>query len=324
MKRRIPLWMTLLPLVAGLGLWGLMWTSQANDLRADLKAILPQAGDVPVGGFPYRLQAHVAPVAVNHMDSALTARIDAPDMTVNRVPWQRSRQVLNLSRPEAEIALRPLRGARLLIRSETAQASLRLDDARIARLSGVWEKARIETGLLPVSATADRFEAHLRETPSLDSAAEPRNPRLPTQAQIVLGAQALRLGDGDALGLAMDMELTAASRIQSLAGWLDRGTVEIERMSLKDATGEVALMRATIVPDGAGGLRVAGTIETVCPANVRATLAGQPPLSEKRARRAEVIAFSGLLPGEVTAEPRDPSKPPPPVRGQEPPCPRLR
>ncbi|MFN7175250.1 MAG: hypothetical protein ACK4MT_11250, partial [Thermaurantiacus tibetensis] len=101
-------------------------------------------------------------------------------------------------------------------------------------------------------------------------------------------------------------------------------TAEIRSLTLSDPTGEVARLSATLVPDGAGRLRVAGTIETVCPASVRAALEGAPPVSEQRSRRPETIAFEGLLPRDLRVAPRDPSKPPPPVRAQEPECPRLR
>lgn len=316
---RLPLWATLLPLAIGILVWALVWRGQAARFEDDLQKALPGV-DVSVTGFPYRLEAHIKPVSRRHEDTALVAALGAAVVSVNRVPWQPGRQVLNLTDSTAAIALKPLAGVSAKISAAEAQASLRLEDGRIARLSGVWEKPRIETGLLP-AATAGHFEAHLRETPSTGAAAA--SPRLPTQAQLVLAATALRLGGGDPLTLAFDSELTAGAPLKSLAEWEGGGTAEIRAATLSDATGEVARLAATLVGEG-GALRLVGTVETVCPANVRAAIAGLPPVSEKRLRKPERIAVSGTLPGNVVAAPPEAGRPAGPVRGQEPPCPRLR
>jgi hypothetical protein len=319
---RLPLWTTLVPLALGVLVWGLLWRSYAADFRSDLGRLLPAGTEIEVGGFPYRLEADVAPLQVVHADAALRARLEAGTLQVNRVPWQRDRQVLNLAGSTAELGFTPLDGATVLVKADEAQASLRIQDERIARLSAVWEAPAIETGLIALPIQADRLEAHFRETPS--EAGSTSSPRPATQAQLVLAGRGVRLGDGAPLTLALSAELTAAAPLAGYAAWASGGTVEIRSATLADSTGEVARMSATLVPDGAGALRIAGTIETVCPATVRAALAGLPPVSEKRVRQAELIAFSGRLPGGVTADTRDPSRPPAPVRGQEPPCPRLR
>jgi hypothetical protein len=316
---RLPLWATLLPLLVGVLVWAVLWRGQAARLEDDLQRALPGT-DIAVTGFPYRLEAHISPVSRRHEDTALVTALKAAEVSVNRVPWQPGRQVLNLTDSTAAIALRPLAGVSATISAAEAQASLRLEEGRIARLSGVWESPRIETGLLP-PATAGHFEAHLRETPSAKSA--PSSPRLPTQAQLVLAAKELRLGQSDPLALAFDSELTAGAPLASLAGWATGGTAEIRAATLSDRTGDVARLTATLVAE-AGALRLSGTVETVCPANVRAALAGLPPVSEKRLRKPERIALSGTLPGGIVAAPAVPGRPAGPVRGQEPPCPRLR
>jgi hypothetical protein len=316
---RLPLWATLVPLLLGILIWGFVWRGQATRFEDDLQKALPGV-DISVTGFPYRLEAHVAPASRRHEDTALVAALTATEVSVNRVPWQPGRQVLNLTDSTAEIALKPLAGVSARISAAEAQASLRLEEGRIARLSGVWESPRIETGLLP-PATARHFEAHLRETQS--GKAPAATPRLPTQAQLVLAATDLRLGQSDPLTLAFDSELTASAPITSLADWATGGTAEIRAATLSDATGEVARLAATVVAEG-GALRLSGTIDTVCPASVRAALAGLPPVSEKRLRKPERIAVGGTLPGNVQAALPEPGRPAGPVRGQEPPCPRLR
>jgi hypothetical protein len=322
MSRRIPLWATLIPLLAGIAVWAFIWRGYAAGFETDLEAVLPAGTAIETGGFPYRLEAEITPAAVVLEDKALSARASASRLTVNRVPWQRDRQVLNLEGPVLELALKPLAGATVRVEAPIAQGSLRMDGPRFARLSAVWDKPAVETGLFEAPVRAERLEAHLRETPA-EAEQRPSGPRLPTQAQLVLTGTGLRFGKGAPLGLTLDSELTAPGPITSLAGWERGGTAEIRSGVLSDATGEVARLSATLVPE-AGRLRIAGTVETICPATVRAAIAGTPAPAEKRSRKPERIAISGTLPGEMLAAPRDPAKPLPPVRGQEPPCPSLR
>lgn len=323
MSRRIPLWATLIPLLLGVVVWGFVWRGYAARFEEDLRQVLPADVAIDASGFPYRLEARLEGVRLSHADAALSLGLTADEATINRVPWQRERQVITVSKSEAQAALGPLAGARVTVDAPEAVASLRMDGSRIARLSAVWQKPAITAGLIGLPMTADSFEAHLRETPADAGADKAGGPRLPTQAQLVLAATALRFGEGAPLKLALDSELTAPGPISSLAGWAQGGTVEIRSATLSDGTGDVARLSATLVAEG-DLLRLAGTVETVCPATVRAAIAGTPAPPEMRSRVAEKIAIGGTLPGGLTAAPRDPAKPPPPVRGQEPPCPALR
>jgi hypothetical protein len=322
MSRRIPLWATLIPLALGILVWGFIWRSHKADFEADLRKVLPADVTIDAGGFPYRLEAQLGAVKLSHSDAALDLGLAADSVAINRVPWQRDRQVISLGRSQARVALSPLAGATVVVDAPEAQASLRIADSRIARLSAVWQTPTLSTGLLGVPVKAERFEAHLRETPAADGTPPP-GPRLPTQAQLVLAGEGVSFGSGAALKLALDSELTAPGPIKSLAGWAQGGTAEIRSATLSDATGEVARLSATLVPEN-GRLRIAGTVETVCPATVRAAIAGTRAPEEKRSRMPERIAVQGTLPGGMAAAPRDPAKPPPPVRGQQPPCPALR
>ncbi|MFA7441174.1 MAG: hypothetical protein WCZ66_09410 [Sphingomonadaceae bacterium] len=319
---RFPLWLTLLPLVAGVVIWHLVWKGYANDFKAEVAAILPPATQISSSGFPYRLEVDVQNVDQQYQGPSLTARVRADTLIAHRVPWQKDRQVLNFVAPEAELALVALPDVRVRIAAPHAQASLRTEPGRIARLSAVWEQPEIRTGLFAAGFTATSFEAHLRETPAT-AAPEPSDPRLPTQAQLVLSGTDLRHGDGAPLNISLSAEITAAMPIRSYAIWAAGGTVEIEDLRLTDPTGEILRVEATLVPDGEGRLRIAGTLETVCPATIRAAASGQPAPHEMRARTPELLAFSGRLPGEINVAPAPPGKPAPPVRGQLPPCPAL-
>lgn len=322
MARRIPLWTTLVPLLLGVAVWAFIWRGYEADLAADLQSVLPPDAGIETGGFPYRLEARLGAMKLEQQDSALRLALAVDGASINRVPWQRNRQVISLGRSQAQAALLPIPGAEFQIDAPAAQASLRLDGKRIARLSAVWQQPEIRTGLFEAALKASQFEAHLRETPAKGTAPGGRSP-FPTQVQLVLNGTEVRIAQGAPLALALTGELTAPQPITSLATWQQGGAGEIRSAVLSDATGEVARLSATVSADG-GQLRVSGTVETVCPASVRAAIAGAPAPAEQRSRKPERIAVSGTLPGGLVAAPRDPGKPPPPVRAQEPPCPRMR
>ncbi|MFN7176941.1 MAG: 1-acyl-sn-glycerol-3-phosphate acyltransferase [Thermaurantiacus sp.] len=320
--RRVPLWTTLVPLVAfGIG-WWLVWDGYRDRLVAEVSGLVPEGTRIESGGWPYRLAVRVSPVAADRQDVALVTALEASAITVHQVPWQPNRMVLNLDGPRGSARLTPLSGAFVRVRAPSAQASLRREGGRILRLSSVWERAEIESGLVAAPVRAEAFEAHLRETPAnLPSGTAPRGP---TQASFVLRGRDMRFAGGDPLVVIVEADVTASRPVASLAGWVEDGTVELGRVTISDHHGEVARLEATLVPDGRGGLTIAGTVETVCPASVRAALAAAAPVSELRARRPVTLPLSGTLPGGVMVPAADPGRPPPPVRGQEPPCPRLR
>ncbi|MCG2841668.1 DUF2125 domain-containing protein [Sandaracinobacter sp. RS1-74] len=320
MSRRIPLWATLLPLLIGVIAWAWFWHGFAEGFRRDLEKALPDDVRIDVGGFPYRLEARFPDFEAKLADAALSGSVKAAELRVNRVPWQADRQVIGLKDSQVRVALSTLLGAEAEVTAAEAQASLTLKDGHIGRLSMVWEAPRIVTGLLPVGVEAGHLEVHLRETP-----AKAEGGALPTEAQLVISGEKVRFGEGQPLGVELQAELSAAAAIRSYAGWAaSGGAVALRSVTLADETGEVARMTATLKPDGAGALWLEGQVETVCPANVRAAIAGAPPVSEKRSRKPEAIAVSGRFPGGLVAAPRDAAKPAPPVRGQEPACPRLR
>lgn len=320
---RFPLWVTLVPLALGAALWFFMWTSFRDRLDQALAETLPAGTSWSLGGFPYRLEARTGPVALDYQGEATRARLEARQLTVNRQPWRTDRQVVNLEDSRLSLALAPLAAMSATIEARAAQASLRTEADRVARLSIVWEKPLIGLGFLDQPLAATSFEVHLRETPA-DADPESLSPVLPVQDQLVIRASDVRLGEGSPLRLMLDAELTAARPVRSLAVWRDGGTAEIRDLVLSDATGDVLRLSATLSPDKDGRLAVAGTITTVCPASVRAAFAGLPPVSEKRARRPVTLAFRAIPGVSAVVAPPEPGKPPPPVRGQEPDCPRLR
>ena len=322
MMRHIPLWAALLPLLLGVLVWALLWRGYAADLRAELAAVLPAGAIVETGGFPYRLEARVSGLSLRHDGADLRAGLRTSELVLNRVPWQRDRQVLVAFDPEMRLAVPGLAGVDFAAEAPAAQASLHLDGDRIARLSIVWPSGvDLQSGLLPVVVRADHFEAHLRETAPWEAPPEAGVP--PLQAQIVLDGRMVRFGDGAPLQLTLTADLLAPAPLRSLAAWAEGGLLSVAEAHLADDGGEVARFRGRIRADG-GGLLLDGAIDTFCPATVRAAIAGVRAAPEKRARQLQTLAISGRFPGGLAIPPRDESKPLPPVRGQEADCPLLR
>ena len=319
--KRAGVWLALLPLIAGAFVWHIFWNRYRDRFEADLSRVLPGV-EMHYGGFPYRLEARTKRLQLLHRDRALFAELEAGEMQIERSPWQPDRQVMGFLRPVLHVGIAPLDGLMFDIASEGARSSLHLDGDRILRLSIVWPKPRFTFHLLPGPATADELQFHFRETPSSDEGSL-SSPRHPTQAEIAAEAHGMRWKGGSPVDVDMNVQLTAAHAIRSYAIWAAGGTAEIDPLVISDAVGEVARVKATLVPDGEGRLRIAGTVETLCPATVRALAAGGSAPEEYRARRPVLIPFSGFLPGGLDLPPPEGGKPAPPVRAQIAPCPRL-
>ncbi len=326
MSRRLPLWATLVPLLLGIAGWYAAWSGWRDRLETALLGLLPPGTSLEVGGFPYRLEARTGPVRLEARGAASEALLEAEAMVVNRQPWRVDRQVINLAQPRVVLAIPGLAGASVRLEAPTAQASLRLDAGRIARASAVFEEARMTPGLARLTVMARRFEAHLRETPARPAAtAEPGDGvPLPVQAQLVLAGEALRFGEGDPVSLSAALDLVAAQPIRRVAAWTAGGRAELRELVIADGEGEVARLAGSFAPGADGRVRFAGTVETVCPASVRAALAAAPPVSEKRTRKPVRFAVSGVLGVRVEVEQPAPGRVAPPVRAQAPDCPRLR
>lgn len=313
--RRVPLWVTLLPLVLGIGAYWLVWDRFADRFQADIAALLP--GQPPrITGFPYRLEAEVPRPVLARDWPGLTVRLEATRAVLNRGPWRPELTVVSTEAPRVELAVPHLGGASLALSAATGLSSIHIADGSVARLSNVLTGARAALGMFPASATAGRLELHFREV--ADGAAS--GPRLPVRAQLVLAGEGVELAGGDPLLLAGEASLTAAAPVRSFATWAAGGTAEF-RLKLSDATGEVLAIAATAVPTGDGRLRFAGTLTTVCPASVRAAFAQASPPAERRARMPVRLAFGGIG-GSLAL--LGPAPHPGPVRAQLPPCPALR
>lgn len=322
LKPRIPLWVTLVPLVVGLSVYWCFWRDNLNAFRTEVVAIFGPDADLSMGGFPYRLEATLNGVRLERRTAREAIGLSAQRLVMNRQPWGGALTVAHAIEPSVWLMLPDLDGAKALITAAVAQSSLRGDATRIDRLSTVFDNARIALGLLPFPARADRFELHLRETPSTpdldDRAATP-----PAQVMLVLRGTALRLQNSDPLMLEAEVALTGRTPLRSIAAWRDGGTVEVKRLTLADATGGILDMTATAAPGPQGKLMLAGTIATVCPRTLAAAFAGQRTAPEQRARRPLRLPFSGEAGGVRLTLP-DSSLPHLATRAQLPPCPALR
>lgn len=317
MLRRIPLWVTLVPLALAIGVYWLFWSSWAKDFGAVVERVLP-VNDVAVTGFPYRLEAALTkPVWMAGDGVKIVARADKA--LVNRGPWQTQLTVIRAEYPAFSAVVGPGFGASFT--GKSAVTSLRIEGGMLARLSTIVEAAKARLGFLPVAIVADTLEMHLRERfPTMEKS---ESATLPPRGQLVLKGERLRFDGGDALTFFADMTANGGARLTNFDNWAHAGTIEVSALTLADAHGVVAKLAATVVPLGRTGLRFAGTLETVCPATVVAAFAGVVPATELRLRVPVRLAFDGLAGGiKLSGMPEDVAMRA--RRGQDPACPVLR
>lgn len=314
--RRVPLWLTLVPLAAGLGLYFWLWSDWAADFGAGIEGWLPNT-PVIVTGFPYRLETSVVTPHLAGGDAVHLAA-SADRARINRGPFQPDLTIIQADGLRFSATVSPSINA--TIAGKTALSSVHVVAGRLARLSTVIEAATAHLGFLPVTIAADTLELHLRER---GDAAPVTSPAGPVRGQLVIAGQRLRLDGGDALTLAADVLVTGPGRLTGYDAWAATGTAEITTLTLADASGDVARVKATLVPQGRGALRLAGTIDTVCPASIAAAFAGTAPPAEQRLRTPVQLAFAGTG-GAVLLSGVPADLPARAVRGQVPACPALR
>ncbi len=294
--RRLSLWLSVLPLLAGVGLYWFLWSGWARDFQAVLRGWLPESA-FEISGFPYRMEGEILSPHLTRGDVVrLSASADLA--RINRGPWQPELTVIQAERPHFGVTIGPVLRAQVV--GNTALTSVHVLDGRLARLSTIVQTAMVTLGFVPFAIAADALELHLRERTGENGAIADARPGAALMApsgavrgQLVLAGERLRLGGGDALTLAADLVLTGTQPLSSYDDWAANGTAEVTSLTLGDAAGEVARVRATLVPLGRSGLRFAGTVDTVCPASVAAAFAGVAAGAETRLRTPVRLAFSG-------------------------------
>lgn len=315
-SRRFPVWVTLLPLVAAIGLYGLLWRGWADDFRAEINALLPGAS-LDLGGFPYRLEIATSQPRLA-LGSALRLEIAADSARINRGPWRPNPSVIRLESPRASVVVSPAIAAR--ISAAAATASINWGEGRLRRQSSILQAATLSLGTSPLAITADTLELHLREVQG--DPVPQTSPRREAHGQLVISASRLRFADGDALTLSAEILATAAARLTDYARWADGGTLELTRLTMADAHGEILSLSATLTPGASQTLDIAGAIETICPAALAAAFSGAAPAPEKRLRVPVRLALAGQLDAPRLVQLPDLQSRP--RRTQEPDCPRLR
>ncbi len=317
MIRRIPLWLTLVPLAAGLLVYWLLWSGWARDFEATIQPWLPDT-TLSITGFPYRMEVDVVRPRLAGGD-VVKLEASATRAQVNRGPWQPELTIVSTQAPRFSAIVGPGIGASLS--GLTGLTSIHVLDGRLVRLSTRIEAARARLGFTSAVVGADLLELHLRETGAAAPVATGPTPA--TRGQMVIDAQRLRLDKGDALTVKGDIDVTGTARLTGFDAWASAGTIEVRNLAIADAHGEIARIAATIVPLGHNGLRFAGTITTICPASVAAAFAGAVPVTEQRLRAAVRLSFEGVagavrlagLPDDLEGRS---------VRSQLPACPALR
>lgn len=315
MTRRWPLLLSLLPLALGLAVYGQLWRGWAGEFEATLGRWFP--GQRPaVTGFPYRLEAEMADVLLGH-GGTVKLGLGADRLRLNRGPWRPELTVLQAQgvRLAATVA-----GVSPHVAADVGTASLKLDGDRLARLSIVLPRARGNAGI-GSDFSADSLELHVREH---EAKADAAAPALPARAQLVIGASGFALGQGAPLVLAGNATVRGRERPTDYRRWAaGGGSVDLD-LAGSDATGELFRLAATLVPLGPG-LRLAGTITTVCPLAVQAALNGTPAPAEARLRAPVRLALESALPaaGPVALSGLPADLATRARRKQLPPCPRL-
>jgi len=223
-----------------------------------------------------------------------------------------------LENPQIAVAASPAISARITARSATA--SINWGEGRLRRQSTILQAATLSLGTSPLAISADTLELHLREQ---DGAPVPQSsPTREARGQLVLSGSRMRLAGGDALTMAAEVLATGSTRLTDYVRWTDGGTLELTRLTLADAHGDILSAQATLVPNKSQTIDIAGTISTVCPATLAASFAGTAPAAEKRLRVPVRLAFEGRFESMRLASLPDLTRRP--RRDQEPDCPRLR
>ena len=316
-KRRVPFWITFVPLIVGVAGYYALWSGYADAFRTEVAALLRHR-TVTIGGFPYRVAVSVEAPALSLAGPGLSASVSAAAGAADRGPWRPELTVVRLTQPRLRVAVTPIDHATFALSAPAALSSVHLARGRLVRLSTVFDHPRFSVGFIPGAISADRLEVHLRETPT-DRTVAAATP--PVQSEVVLAGSTVRIAGGDPVALAATIGITATAPLHSVGGWANGGTVEITHLTLTDASGEVLALAASGTAANHGNLQLAGTIDTVCPASVAAAFAGLVATPEVRLRRPVRLSFNGL-PGalaltlpETTRLDR---------RKQLPPCPLLR
>jgi hypothetical protein len=316
--RRVPLWLTLVPLVVAVGLYAWLWRGWAEAFRTEIADWLP-GETLSVSGFPYRLELAVAQPRLAGGD-VVSLRAEATSARINRGPWQPDLTIVRTEAPRLTAEVSP--SLRASIEGGTALTSINWGDGRLRRLSAVVQAARIRIGGRRLPLQADTLELHLRERQG--EAVPETSPVQAARGQLVLSGTRLRLGGsgaapGDALTMTAEILATGAARLRDYDRWARGGTLEITRLTLADAHGEVARIKATLAPEGRTRLQLAGTASTVCPMSLMGEAGAAP---EYRLRVPVVLAFSGTIedfafspvPATLANRPR---------RTKEPACPKI-
>ena len=313
--KRVPLWLTVVPLIVAVAGYWYVWTGYKNDFRAEIATVLP-GKPVTIGGFPYRMEATVAaPRLETHGD--VTASGEAANAILNRGPWQRQLTIIRAAEPRVAARIPALAASGVTIAAPSSESSLHYEDGRIVRLSTVFTQARLDAALLGVPLTATKLEVHFRETPG--RSAEAWSPTLPERAQVVLAGEGVKTAAGAPLTLAADLRVTGPAKLVSYALWAPKGTVEVHDLILSDKSSEIVRLNGTLLAS-TGTPRFSGTISTACPLSVQAALTGAR-VSEQRLRLAVTLTLTGSPGGWQLGGLPEAGRA---VRAQQPPCPVLR
>lgn len=320
MSIRLSPWLALLPIALGVAGWWAWWDRTATRWQEALgQAVVPPQR---ILGFPYRLQADFGPLAVAHAHGGAGVEARAASATVERAFGRAWPHVFAATGTVLRADAAQPAGMTAALEAARLRGSLDLAGGRLNRLSLLLPETQLQASFLGRALILSNAELHLRQTPG-----NPPPDRGPAPvAELVLTAPSARLGPAGApLVLELRATLVQRGRLRSVADWAwEGGQLRIDRLILADATGPVFDLAGTATPrPGVGGMGMAATITTPCPASVVAALEGRAPGQPEARRRVPVtIALTGAL-SRPDVRPSAEALASRPVRAQEPPCPRL-
>jgi hypothetical protein len=291
-KYRSRPWILVAVVAVLVALYAVYWFVLLGRFKAEIEGLKTgmagapfdlSAADASYSGFPYRLEVTFTQARVVRQTPDYQLRLEAPSLTIVRLPWSPGKSLAFADKPTARFLLRnsELGASTLEMRATNLEASLRTNaGGTVERLSLVFKDAVMPgNALIGAQVSADQFEIHGREVKALPSAASAATEN--AFLEVVLNGENMRFPQSPAGGtlratVAMTGDPATPYGQAFMAPWRQKGgTLELLRFDLSGPKLRL-LADASTALDAQGKPLIAGKVMTNRPEAVRALLAGQP------------------------------------------------